>query len=432
MQDIYITGHRNPDIDSVCSAYAYAELKNAIDKENNYIAVRCGHLGQSTKEVLESLGIDIPPYRRDVFPKVSDVVMTTKTMVDADETLTTLALSHKDSSPSVAPIFDKGKFYGLISVDDITSWLMSKLSSYETIEQAPRIRDLMHEQDQPLQLNDMFDEAKSRIYEFKKRGIAVYDGDNYVGYVTRRCFLNTPRYKVILVDHNERGQSIRGIDTADVVEIIDHHRLDSMKTALPIFIDAEPLGSTCTIVYRHFVRNGLQPSEGAAKAMLAGIISDTLILKSPTTTAVDVDCANELAKICGVDVTEFGKSMFSHVAGLKDVDPVSAIKSDFKKYKERGVAVGIGQCEVTTLIDFEEYSEKYSRALELVRTQLGLDWAVIMITDVLKEHSILLSTEHRATKHLQYTAIGPNIYDMPGVLSRKKQLLPEVLHSLEY
>ena len=322
--------------------------------------------------------------------------MTTDSKIEADGTLMALAVSYKDSNPSVVPIFEKGKFYGLISIDDITSWLMQRFHDSESVDSAPVIRTLMHEQDVPLQLTDLFEETKKRIHEFKKRGLAVFDEDNYVGYVTRRCFLNVPRYKVILVDHNEPGQSIRGIDTADIVEIIDHHRLDSVKTSLPIFIDAEPLGSTCTIVYQQFIRNGLTPDLPTAKAMLAGIISDTVILKSPTTTAVDILSAKQLSEICGVSVEDFGTEMFSHMSNLKNLDPDIAIKSDFKSYKERGVKVGISQCEVTTLVNHEEYADIYLKALNNLKMRYGLDWAVVMITDVLKEHRILLSTEYKA------------------------------------
>lgn len=431
MSEVFITGHRNPDMDSICSAYAYAELKKKLDPENIYTAVRCGHLSMSLKEICTSMEIPVVPYRRDVYPKVSDVVLHSDKKIEADETLTALAVTYKYSNPSVVPIFDKGEFFGLISVDDITSWVMKKLGKGESVNEAPVIRDIMHEQEKPLQLTDRFEEAMNRIHEFKKRGLAVFDGDEYVGYVTRRCFLKTPKYRVILMDHNEPGQSIRGIETAEIVEIIDHHRLDSMKTTLPIFIDAEPLGSTCTIVFRQYLRNGLVPEPTAARALLAGIISDTLILRSPTTTAADRESASKLADICGVDVEEFGLEMFSHMQGLKKADPAAAIISDFKTYREKNAKVGISQCEVTTLIDYEEYLEDYLEALNNIRLRYGIDWAVLMITDVLREHSILLSTDYSAEKHLPYNSIGSHVYDMPGVMSRKKQLLPEILHSLE-
>ncbi|MBQ5412642.1 MAG: DHH family phosphoesterase [Oscillospiraceae bacterium] len=430
MDKIYITGHRNPDLDSVCSAAAYAVLKNTTDPDNSYIPVRPGHLSESAKRILSSLDITPPPYKRDIYPKVSDVMLTHSAKVDVSGSLNDLADSYNIHNPSATPVFDGDTFAGLITVDDIASWMLLHLSEEDTISRIPSIRELMRDQAEPFSTDDLFEDAKSVFYSSSKRGIAVFDDAGYAGYVTRRCFLNTPRHKVILVDHNEPGQSIRGIETASVVEIIDHHRLDAVRTDLPIFIDAEPLGSTCTIVYQLFRRSGVEPDPQTAKILLTGIIADTLILKSPTTTDTDVRAAAALSTICGVDTEQFGLSMFSNTEGLKTRDPLTAVTSDFKTYNEKGVKVGIGQCEVTTLNDLSEYSSAYLDALEEVRVRNGLDWAVLMITNVLNEHSVLLCTDYKANKKLSYSHINALIFDMPGVLSRKKQLLPEILFAI--
>ena len=430
MDKIYITGHRNPDLDSVCSAAAYAVLKNTADPDNSYIPVRPGHLSESAKRILSSLDITPPPYKRDIYPKVSDVMLTHSAKVDVSGSLNDLADSYNIHNPSATPVFDGDTFAGLITVDDIASWMLLHLSEEDTISRIPSIRELMRDQAEPFSTDDLFEDAKSVFYSSSKRGIAVFDDAGYAGYVTRRCFLNTPRHKVILVDHNEPGQSIRGIETASVVEIIDHHRLDAVRTDLPIFIDAEPLGSTCTIVYQLFRRSGIEPDPQTAKILLTGIIADTLILKSPTTTDTDVRAAAALSTICRVDTEQFGLSMFSNTEGLKTRDPLTAVTSDFKTYNEKGVKVGIGQCEVTTLNDLSEYSSAYLDALEEVRVRNGLDWAVLMITNVLNEHSVLLCTDYKANKKLSYSHINALIFDMPGVLSRKKQLLPEILFAI--
>lgn len=429
MSTIYITGHRNPDFDSICSAYAYAKLKSITDPENVYIPVRCGHLGENAKKVFSMLNITPPGYMRDIYPKVSDVLLTSDEHIDAEASLQTIAASYKASNPSVIPVFSGNEFYGLLSVDDITTWVMNEISERGGVSSIPKVKDIMRAEEEPVSSGELFEEAKRRLSASKKRGLAVFDENGYVGFVTRRCFLKTPRNNVILVDHNESKQSIRGIETANIVEIIDHHRLDAVKTDLPIFIDAEPLGSTCTIVYRKFMQEGIVPDKDTAKMLLAGIVADTLILRSPTTTPVDETAAGELAKVCGVDLNEFGLSMFGSMEGLSERDPIEAVSSDFKTYKEKNVKIGIGQCEVTTLEDLEDYKELYLKTLESVRKRDGLDWAVLMITDVLKEHSVLLSTEHRAEKNLQYVKVSEGTYDMPGVMSRKKQLLPEVLHA---
>ena len=430
MSDIFITGHRNPDLDSICSAYGYSVLKNTLDKENNYIPVRCGHLSESCKKIIGALNITAPKYMPDIYPKVKDVMLTQTNFIDIDASLKEVAKDYKDTNPSVIPIYEKGKFTGLLSVDDISSWFMTHLSSMESRQDIPKIRELMRNQEEPVECNALFDEAKASLSMSKKRGLAVFDNGEYAGYVTRRCFLKAPRYKVILVDHNEPKQSIKGIESANIVEIIDHHRLDAVKTDLPIFIDAEPLGSTCTIVHELFVRNRLVPDEYTAKVLLTGIMADTLVLKSPTTTPIDKEASEALSKICKVNVNDFGHEMFNNMESLTNADPEEAILSDFKRYVERGTNIGIGQCETTTLHDLDQYKDKFLKALEDVRQKNSLDWAVLMITNVMKENSVLLTTDYRAVKNLPYTEIEPFIFDMPGVMSRKKQLLPEMIYTL--
>ena len=430
MAKIYITGHRNPDLDTICSAMAYAGLKTILDPANEYIAVRCGHLSQSCENILSAMGITKPPYMPDVYPKVKDVMLSPGLKVDRNADLSEIAKTYKDTNPSVTPIFDKEKFVGLLSIDDITAWYMSGISNGRDLSKVPTVSEVMRDQAEPLQATDLFEDAKKALSASPKRGLSVYDGDEFVGYVTRRCFLKAPQYNVILMDHNEPRQSIKGIETANVCEIIDHHRLDTFKTNLPIFIDAEPLGSTCTIVYLLYLRNNLVPDKEVAKILLTGMMSDTLILKSPTTTAVDVEAAQALADIVGESVQDFGIRIFSHVESLSAVKPEKAILTDFKRYTEKGVSLGIGQCEATTLNDLDDYKEKFIKALEDVRLKNGLDWAVVMITDVMKENSVLLSTDYKSAKNLPYALLEEGIYDMPGVMSRKKQLLPEMLFAL--
>ena len=430
MGTIYVTGHRNPDLDSVCSAYGYAKLMNLQDPDNTYVPVRCGHLSDSTRSILEQLDIDIPEYKRDVYPKVRDVMLTDEHRIDADDPLTEVAAIYEKNSPSAIPVYEKDDFYGLLSVDDITNWTMRELARDNKITKIPKVREIMKSECESVDANEMFDEARTLLQGMKRRGLAVYEGDKYAGYVTRRCFLKAPRNNVILVDHNESRQSILGIETANIIGIIDHHRLDAIKTDQPIFICAEPLGSTCTIVYQQYIRNNRTPDPVTAKVLLTGLIADTLILKSPTTTGDDVVAAHVLASIGHVDLDEYGLSMFTRVEGMKEREPRAAITSDFKTYTEKGIKIGIGQCEVITLDDLKDYADEYAKALEDVRSMNGLGWAVLMITDVVHENSALICTEHRANRHLPYEPVGKNIFDMPQVMSRKKQLLPEIIHAV--
>ena len=536
MKEIYITGHRNPDMDTVCSAYAYAQLKRILDPSREYVPVRCGHLSESVERQLSSIGFTAQAYMHDVRPKVSDVMLKGDVVVDADSPIYNLVNVYSMNQPSVVPVTKDGAFYGLLSVDDITRWflkdnsvaipvyelpvkniasiipgrIISKgkqdvinasllagaaafedfksfvqpntqsiivmghrkehieyamkmnvpgivisttvnasdidFSSYEgfvyltnlgtaeilrRLRMAACVKSLMGKQGTPLQVTDLFDDAKDMLASSSLRGLPVFDGETFVGFVTRRCFLRKPKYDVILVDHNEASQSIRGIEEANIVEVIDHHRVDTMKTDTPILFDVEPLGSTCTIVHQMYLRNGMIPDSLTAKVLLTGIMCDTLILKSPTTTSIDISSANQLASMCGIaDLNAFGQELFSHSESLSTRDAATVIKSDFKTYTENGVKIGVGQCEVPFLGDLNDYKDTYLNALEDAKKAMGLSWALLMVTDVLKGDSVLLSSRSKYEKKVSYPLICDHVFDMKGVLSRKKQLLPEILHAV--
>ena len=533
MSKIYITGHRNPDLDSLCSASAYARLKNLTDPENEYIAVHCSPVSDSVRRQMEEMELEIPKYKMDVRPKIRDVMLTSSGRLQGSAPIFDLIKTYNTDRPSVVPLYEGDRFKGLLSVDDITGWflednqeeiptyefsienilkvipstllkrgsedvirgslavgaasfetftsfiddieecilvtgarkehieyamskqipaiiitaaeaapemdfsnyqgtvIMTSLGTAETIRKvrlAEAVELMMQQKTETIGIDDLFADGRSIFINSHTRGLAVMDGDEFAGFVTRRCFLIQPQHNVIMVDHNEPAQSIEGIETANVLEIIDHHRLDSVSTKMPIFIDAEPLGSTCTIVYQQFIRHGIMPDQYAAKLMLTGLISDTLILRSPTTTVTDISTAEMLARLAKIpSIEEFGEKLFSITDNLEIQDPEEMILSDFKKYESGGVRMGIGQCEVTTLSNVGAYAGKYLEALETVRNREGLDWTLLMITDVLREKSVLLATDYRYNRELPYKSKKKQIYSMPGVMSRKKQLLPTLI-----
>ena len=374
-------------------------LGNGTNAFCRFVGENCNSivaLGYRTRYIEHAMAMNVPA-----------IIITTRTNVEED--------------------IDFSSYEGTVYVTELGTAEVER-----RLRMSPAISTIMGKQGRKLQVTDLFDDAKEELSTSKLRGLSVFDGEEFVGYVTRRCFLHKPSYNVILVDHNEVGQSIKGIEEASVVEIIDHHRLDALKTSLPIFIDAEPLGSTCTIVYQQFLRHNIVPDELTAKILLTGVISDTLILRSPTTTAIDKATAGALAAISGeFDIQAFGEKLFSVTDSMANRDPEKAIRSDFKVYSEHGIKIGIGQCEATTLKDFSTYGDKYLSVLEEVREKDALDWAMLMITDVLREKSILISTDYRLYKKLPWNEICPRAMDMPGILSRKKQLLPEVIHTLD-
>ena len=200
----------------------------------------------------------------------------------------------------------------------------------------------------------------------------------------------------------------------------------------PIYIVSEPLGSTCTIVYEQFKKWGEEIDPLTAKVLLAGLSSDTVMLKSPTTTSYDVHVAKRLVEIGKVeDYGVFCRSIFSDGLSLAAQDPESVITSDMKTYHEKNVRFAIGQVEVTTLEEVRDIRESYLEALERVRLENALDWCMLLITDVINESSVLLTTPFEKLKDLVYDKITTGVYSLTGVLSRKKQLLPEILRVLE-
>ena len=296
------------------------------------------------------------------------------------------------------------------------------------------VSDILPEEDKDMCIDSqmLFDEAKLKLQESGYRGMSVFSGGEWTGFVTRRCFLDKPRQRIILVDHNEAEQSVQGIEDAAIIEILDHHRLAPPRMREPIYIVSEPLGSTCSIVYEQFRKWGADIDALTARVMLSGLVADTVMLKSPTTTSYDRHVARRLTEIGGVeDFDAFCRAVFSSGSGLSSQDPESVIRSDMKSYHECGVRFAIGQVEVTTLEEAREMTDPFLEALEHVREAEALDWCMLLITDVVKGNSVLLMTPFHKEAALLYDRIGDGIYSLPGVLSRKKQLLPEILRVLE-
>jgi manganese-dependent inorganic pyrophosphatase len=331
-------------------------------------------------------------------------------------------------SDSISRLVDFSAFKGAVFVSDADTSETLRL-----LRLCIPVGELLENSPAPVDINALFDEAKSALTSSTLRGLPIFEGTEWKGFVTRRCFLEKPRTKVILVDHNEIEQAVNGIEEAEVVGIIDHHRFGAPKMKNPISIYCSPLGSTCTLVTQLYERHGVCIDKQSARILLSGLVSDTVILKSPTTTEEDKRIADVLCKAGEVDdLVAFGQQMFSSSLTLSQREPRAVIDGDFKMYKEGGLRLGIGQCEVTTLRDLEEYRQKYLAVLEEVKKSNGLDWALFLITNVIKENSILLTTGLDTVEYkLAYEKVEDKTYSLPGVLSRKKQLLPEIIRVIE-
>jgi manganese-dependent inorganic pyrophosphatase len=294
------------------------------------------------------------------------------------------------------------------------------------------VKHIMNPDPLVLQHDQIFDDAKKILLGSDLRGLPVLKDGEFAGVVTRRSFIEKPRRQIIMIDHNESAQSISGAHDAEVREIIDHHRLAAEKTNAPIYVFSKPLGSSCTIVFQHYRMNGVAIEKPYAVLMLSGILSDTLVLRSPTTTDEDRFAAKELAALAGLDIAAYAQELLSKMTTLENLDPIKTASGDFKVYKDFGMTAGIAQVEVVSLEGMDEVKPKFQSALEKVKNENGLDWAMLLVTDVVSEDSQLLMTPYeRAEDHLAYQKLAEGLYHLPGVLSRKKQLLPEILRVME-
>jgi len=294
------------------------------------------------------------------------------------------------------------------------------------------VKHIMNPDPLVLQHDEVFDDAKKTLLGSDLRGLPVLKEGAFAGVVTRRSFIEKPRRKIIMIDHNESAQSIPGAHDADIREIIDHHRLAAEKTNAPIYVFSKPLGSSCTLVYLHYKMQAITIEKPYAVLMLSGLLSDTLNLKSPTTTEEDRVAARELAFLAGLDIPTYAKEIQSKMTTLENLDPYKTASGDFKVYQEFGIAAGIAQVETISLDGVDAVMPAYRSALDRVRQDHGLNWAMLLVTDVLTEDSVLLMTPfEKAEDHLAFQKLQEGLYHLPGVVSRKKQLLPEILRVME-
>jgi manganese-dependent inorganic pyrophosphatase len=254
----------------------------------------------------------------------------------------------------------------------------------------------------------------------------VEDDGVLVGLAFKSDVLNPPRPQLVLVDHNELAQAVAGADEAEIVEVLDHHRLGGgLKSTQPIRFVNEPVGSTCTLVARQFRGAGLEPEPAVALCMASGIISDTLHLKSPTTTDVDRDILAWLEPRCGEDLPAYAREFFEVGSALRSKTPAEVIREDCKEFTEHGVRFSISQIEETGFDLFWERKEELRVALEEFARRQGLDFSALLVTDVVSNGSVLLlSRESEAWEEINYPRLDRGLYELKNVVSRKKQLLP--------
>ena len=441
----YVIGHVNPDTDSIASAMGYAWLLRERDGLDT-IAARAGALNPQTAWVLKHLKLESPLLLTDASPRFESVMMRLDSVRPEAQLGTAWTLASRTGG--IAPVVDEeGKPYGIIH-----GYSLFKYFS-ETLGPRPgdtTVREMMSAQSRDaadtsvpkFPANGHIRDSLNRILRDETDDYWVVDENGlYLGIARQRDILNPPRLKIILVDHNEPRQSIAAIEEADLVEILDHHRLGNQHTHTPIRFTVDIVGSTATLVSEQTAEAGLSMPPELAGALLAGLLSDTLILTSPTTTPRDRTAAERLSRwafvggspLKGETVESYGKAILSAGAGLSNRDPNEIVSNDIKAYEESGFKLAIAQAEVTDLLQLAEHLEPLTSALNALKEKQGLDFAMLLITDVVRGSSRLIITSDAPPilDNLPYPPLPDGTRQAKGVVSRKKQLLPVVLGLLE-
>ena len=277
-------------------------------------------------------------------------------------------------------------------------------------------------------------EARQNVERARQMIFPVVNDDNELcGVLSKSDLISPPKPKLILVDHNELGQAVDGADEADIIEVLDHHRLGGgLKSSQPIRFVNEPVGSTCTLVATRFRGAGLTPSPSIALCMAAGIISDTIHLRSPTTTQTDRDVLQWLSEFCECDLKEFASEFFAIGSALRTSSPDAVVTEDCKMFDEAGHRFSISQIEEIGFDLFWDRQDEIHQALIDLAKSRGLDFSALLVTDISSTGSLLLmSSEPACWEDINYPRVGPRLYKLEGVVSRKKQLLPLICTLLD-
>ncbi|MBU3186049.1 putative manganese-dependent inorganic diphosphatase [Clostridium estertheticum] len=539
---VYITGHKNPDTDSICSAIAYSEFKNKTGKLTA-VPIRLGETNSETKFILKYFAVPEPELITTVKTQISDLDIDVVAPISPDISLKMAWSIMKKKNVKTLPVIDENdQLAGVASVSNLASnyldiWdnsilaksntplenildtlsakclykpetpfkltgkiivaamhpdstktvieagdigicgdrddsqcllIKSKaslviitgdhaptaevlelaktnkctivLTPYDTftasrlITQSIPIDYVMTRKNLvTFNTEDFIDEIKYTMIETRYRSYPVLDENNkVVGSISRFHLISENKKKVILVDHNEKTQSVLGLEDAEILEIIDHHRIADVQTGQPIYFRNEPVGSTSTIVATIFFENGIRPSKNVAGILCAAIISDTLLLKSPTSTIVDELTLKRLAQIADLNIEEFAKEMFKAGTSLEGKTAEEIFYQDFKIFTLSGFKVGVSQVGTMYIEGFDAIKDDMIDLMNKKATANGFNLIILMLTDILNGGSVLIASgEHKdiVSKAFNVNLTDSGVY-IPGLVSRKKQVIPPITVAL--
>jgi len=537
---IYVTGHRNPDTDSIASAIGYAELRGRLDPRNEYVPVRLGELNEQTRWVLERSGAMDPELLPHIMLRVCDVMRTRFPLADHREPVRGVGLIMAREEVDLVPVVDAdGALAGAITEralarryvresreasrldaptavgviasvlggeqlvgdkqEQVTGrvWVLamataslpmafsagdvvvvgdrpdaqriaievgvgllvitngsavepellelarargsavvaSPLDSYVSarmITLSAPCRALMDREPLVVARDDLVADVTETVKEVDYRAAIVVDGSRRpVGLVTRSDLVDPEPRQVLLVDHAEQAQSVAGVEHAEIVEILDHHHIGSIETRVPVRATFDPVGSTATLVIERFRQSGMEPSAPAATLLLGAILSDTVILNSPTTTDRDRTVVEYLERVLAIDAIAFGREMFERTSDLSRLSAEEIVTRDVKDYNASGdQTLRIAQVE-TVGDSLAERREELLASLDEVRERSGHAIVALMVTDILAKGTALYASAERGTLERAFgDDVRDGAIDLPGVMSRKKQVAPKLLAAL--
>jgi manganese-dependent inorganic pyrophosphatase len=447
MERIYVIGHVNPDTDSIAAAIGYAWLLRERDS-SDAIAARAGAINPQTTWALKLLGLEAPVLLNDASPRFEAVARRLDSVAPDNPLSEAWSIVNRTGGVAAVVDPDDGAPVGLITGLSLFNFLGKNVGpqvQYQDtrlaeILEAP-CREAMDTSVPRFNASIRIRDVINRIFREEHNDFLIIDDKgHYVGVARQRDVLNPPRLKLVLVDHNEPGQALGSLEEAELLEILDHHRLGNISTHTPIRFTVDIVGSTSTLVTERIEDAGLSATPQVAGILLAGMLSDTLILTSPTTTVRDRRAAERLARwafvkngpLPGETIQSFGQQVLRSGAGLETRDPAEIVSSDLKVYEAGGLTFAAAQVEVTNLLQLDDHLKALSIALEDLRTGRNLNFALLMVTDVVKNSSrLMLVNEPPILADLPYPKQPDGTRLAEGVVSRKKQLLPVILGLLE-
>ena len=442
---ILVVGHKNPDNDAISAAVGYAYLKNAVARRSAKGAepaqvwepVRLGPLPPETQWTLSEGNLPEPRLIDNVHIRVSDVMTADPVSVPADATLLDAGRLLREHGVRALVVTNAdGTYAGLVTQRMIADRYIAATEAGEgqvadalvaSLDQ--KVADLV-ESALVLPGEAVLSEVVEDLLGSDLREAVVLDDNGVaVGIVTRSDVAAPEKHKIVLVDHNERRQAVDGIDEAEVTEIIDHHRIGDVTTANPIKFLNLPVGSSATIVTLEARRLGIELPASIARVLLAAVLTDTVILKSPTATDVDREQVEFLANIVGVDPIEFGLAVFRTRGGVADLPIEKVVCADSKEFPlEEGVCL-IGQYETVDLPSVLDRESEMRAYMQSLIKEKGYEFVLLMCTDIIAEGSQFICEGDRRIVNRVFgiECTGEGGTWMPGVLSRKKQVAAKIL-----